>query len=410
MTLATIIIPTYNNPAFLEPCIRSIFLHQSTPGILKVVIVNNGDKGSIPHYENSEIITIEAGRNLGWEGGLKEGLKYADTPYVVFLNDDTYIPIFSSGWIQMMLQEFADPKVAAVGPSSNCVMGVQQMLIPSLNDGGFQVNYLIGFCMMLRREYLDKVGGIDDSNPNHGDDLDLSIRLREAGYKLICNKNIFVYHHGFKTGQREFGSEWNSAAMTERTSHWLIKKHGLKKFMKYIFNPVVDGEKKPDKPSDPEGDICRQYAQGSVLEVGCGPQKTVPESTGIDIIARGEFIPGLPGRKSIADFTADMREPLPFDSASFDTLIARHILEHLIDPIKVLKQWGQTIKPGGRMIIAVPNQEIRSSIPLNYQHVHAYTPESLKTLMEQLGWHTEAMEDPKNDVSLVGVFKKNGLQ
>lgn len=408
MSLVTIIIPTFNNRAYLEPCLQSIFLHQSTPGIFKVVVVNNGDKGSIPHYENSDIATIEVGKNLGWEGGLKEGLKHTTTPYVVFMNDDTYIPIFSAGWIQMMLQEFADPKVAAVGPSSNCVMGVQQMLIPSLNDGGFQVNFLIGFCMMVRREFLEKVGGVDDDLPYHGDDLDLSIRFREAGYKLICNKNIFVYHHGFKTGQREFGSDWNSAKMTERTNHHLIKKHGLKTFMKYIFHPVVDGEKKV-APVDPEGDICRKYARGAILELGCGDQKTVPDSTGIDIVPRGEFIPGLMGKQSIADITADMNEPLPVKAESYDTFIVRHLLEHLIDPIKAVKDWGKAVKKGGRMIIAVPNQRIRNSIPMNYQHVHAYTPESLQTLMEQLGWHTEVLEDPKNDVSLVGVFNKNGF-
>ena len=82
----------------------------------------------------------------------------------------------------------------------------------------------------------------------------------------------------------------------------------------------------------------------------------------------------------------------------------------MVDPVKVLKQWGKVIKDGGRLIIAVPDQELNNTIPMNFQHVHAYTKDSLKTFMESLGWKTEAIEDTHNNISFVGVFKKNGLQ
>lgn len=409
MSLVTIIIPTYNNREYLDPCVMSIFHQQSTPGLFDVIVVNNGDLKSIPktfrHFPG--LTVIDAGKNLGWEGGLKEGLKHTSNPYVVFMNDDTFIPLSSSGWVYEMLMNFEDKTVGAVGPGTNCAMGLQNIFIPTPNVMDMEVNFLIGFCLMVKREVLDKVGGIDDSHPNHGDDLDLSIRLREAGYKLICNKGVFVYHHGFKTGQREHGSEWNSVEMTEKTNHWLIKKHGLKTFMKYIFNPLAEGLR--TTPHDSEGDICRKYAKGNVVELGCGHQKTVDNAMGIDIVPKGEFIPGLPGMRSIADLTHDIQEPIPLSNDSYDTLIARHILEHLVDPIKTLIDWGRIVRSGGRIIIAVPNQIIRSTIPMNYQHVHAYTPDSLKTLMEHLGWHTEAIEDPENTISFVGIFSKNGV-
>lgn len=407
MSLVTIIIPTFNNQEYLQPCLNSIMLHQSTPGLFEILVINNGEPKSIPAYANNEIRVLDVGKNLGWEGGLKEGLKHATTPYVVFLNDDTYIPMSSAGWIYQMLMNFSDPKVAAVGPGSNCVMGTQNIFVPTPSDYNLEVNILIGFCMMVKRECLDAVGGIDDSFPNHGDDLDLSIRFREAGYKLICNKSVFVYHHGFKTGQREHGSEWNSIAMTEKTNEWLIRKHGLKTFMNRIFHPIAS-EPLPDV-GDTEGNACRKYVQGTVLELGVGPWKTVPDSIGVDIVPKGEFIPGLQNKVSIADVTADIKERLPFEDGSFDRIIARHLLEHMIDPVKVLKDWARVLKPGGQIILAVPNQQLRETIPLNYQHVHAYTPDSLRNMMESLGWHTVALEDPKNYISMVGVFSKNGV-
>jgi SAM-dependent methyltransferase len=405
--LIDILIPTFNNASYLYPCVNSILSHQSTPGLYNILIVNNGDKGSIPPIVNPEVKMIEAGANLGWEGGLKLGLSESESPYVIFMNDDTYIPMSSSYWMLQLLNHFADPMVAAVGPSSNCVMGPQNVFVPCTSSSAFPVNFLIGFCMMVRREALENVGGVDDSLPYHGDDLDLSIRFRKAGYKMICDKGVFVYHHGFKTGGREFGSAWNSVEMTEKTNTHLIKKHGLKEFWHTVSQPVAMAP--ASAPTDSEGDQVRTFVKGLTLELGCGATKSVPDCIGVDIVPKGELIPGLVEARSVADIVADVCEPLPIQSDAYDTVVARHILEHVMNPIKCLKEWGRVIKKGGTLILAVPNQDIRSSIPLNYQHVHAYNPESLKTLMETLGWHTEAITDPKNGISLVGAFTKNGL-
>jgi predicted SAM-dependent methyltransferase len=387
--------------------VDSILSHQSTPGIYNIIIVNNGDKGSIPEAENPEITIIESGSNLGWEGGLKKGLEVSKAPYVILMNDDTYIPISSVYWMIQMLSHFSDPKVAAVGPSSNCVMGPQNCFITSKGFSSFEVSFLIGFCMMVKRSALEEVGGVDDSLPYHGDDIDLSIRFRKAGYKLICDKNAFVYHHGFKTGGREFGSAWNSVEMTEKTNTHLIKKHGLKVFWDTVSNPVHQGP--GTYPTDTEGDAVRKFATGKILELGCGATKTVPDAVGVDIIPKGEQIPGLVKTFSMADIVADVSKKLPVESESYDTVIARHILEHILDPIPTLKEWGRVIKKGGTLIIAVPDQNVRNGIPMNYQHVHGYNPESIKSLMETLGWHTIDIVDPKNGISLVGAFEKNGL-
>ena len=381
--------------------------HQGTPGLYNIIIVNNGDKGSVPEAKNPEVTILEAGKNLGWEGGLKFALEQSKAPYVIFMNDDTYIPMSSVYWMVTLLNHFADPKVAAVGPSSNCVMGPQNAFIPCKSYSSFQVNFLIGFCMMVRRAALDEVGGVDDALPYHGDDLDLSIRFRKAGYKMICDKNVFVYHHGFKTGGREFGSEWNSVEMTEKTNTHLIKKHGLKEFWTTVSQPV--SMPPYHTPTDSEGDVVRGFIKGKTLELGCGAAKTVPDAVGVDIVPKGEMIPGLVKAFSMADIVADVSKPLPIEPESYDTVIARHILEHCQNTVEVLRNWSKVLKKDGRLIISVPNQEVRNSIPLNYQHVISFTPKSLNDLMKLQGWKTEEyFIDPKNDVSFVAVYSKNG--
>jgi GT2 family glycosyltransferase len=405
--LIEIIIPSYNNWQYLGPCLQSILLHRTTPGLAHVTVINNGHVDSIPlgvREGNPEVTVITPGENLGWERGLKLGVEKTDAPFIVLMNDDTFVPVSSAGWMYELIQMFADAKVGAVGPSSNCVMGPQNMFLPSAGNHINEVTFLIGFCMMVRREALEKAGGIDDSYPYHGDDLDLSIRLRHAGYKLLNNKVVMIYHHGFKTGQREFGSEWNSVEMTQQTNDWLIKKHGLKVFwecMTGIGGPVLNM-----LPPDLEGDVCRKFALGEVLELGVGGQKTVEPSTGIDIVPKGQEIPGLVKTISVADIVADVQNTLPVPDCSYDTIIVRHCLEHFVNTRKSLKDWSRVLRPNGRLIIAVPDQDKRQTIPLNYQHVRAFTKEVLKEEMEALAFKTLELIDPQNEISFVGVFEK----
>lgn len=409
--LIEIIIPSFNNWEYLGPCLQSILLHRTTPGLAHVTVINNGHPNSVPPSvcnENPEVSVLQPGKNLGWEGGLKLGVANSTAPFIVFMNDDTYIPVSSAGWLYQMINNFSDPKVAAVGPSSNCVMGMQNIFIPTTQQTVAPVSFLIGYCMMVRRSALEEVGGVDDELPYHGDDLDLSIRFKKAGYKMLCDKNVFVFHHGFKTGQREFGAAWNSVEMTEKTNHHLIKKHGLKEF----WTCMTGATEKPlvlQHLPDSEGEVVKKYATGDILELGCGDKKTIEPCVGVDMIPKGQEIPGLINKISVADIVADAQDTLPVSEHSFDTIVARHLFEHIVDPVRVVRDWGRVVRPGGRVILAVPDQGKRSTIPMNFQHVHAYTMDSLKNFMESQGWHTEAIEDSSNEVSFVGVFTKNGV-
>lgn len=413
-----IIIPTWNNNDYLIPCLNSLLAPVITEDLYNVYVVNNGEPQNMQGIEHPRVKILQQTDNLGWEGGLKAGLEVAKEEFIVFMNDDTYIPPASVRWANVLINNFSNPIVGAVGPTSNVVMGVQNIFtgIPYAHDV-LDVNYLIGFCIMVRRSALEAVGGVDDSLIG-GDDLDLSIRLRKGGYKLLCDRNTFVYHHGFKTGERVKGTPnikggWNSVEMTEKTNWGLIKKHGLREFL-FCMNQLPNLDVNPHKgwgDADVEGDVCRSFVIGdNVVELGCGPKKTVLRAIGVDRVAYGEQVPGtIQDFVSKADIIANVEEVLPIESERFDTAIARHILEHVLDPVAAVREWGRIIKHNGRLIIAVPNHELRNSIPLNIEHVHGWTPQSLKNFMESQGWKTVDLLDPQNNISFVGVFQKNGV-
>jgi len=223
-----IIIPTYDNAQQLGQCVGSLRTHNEYP--IRIIVVNNGEADLTVESEN--VLLIKSEKNLGWTGGLQEGLKHSTSKYVVFANDDIYVPLASKRWLRNSI-EFLEhnPTVGAVGPMSNVVMGRQNIWWKFSTDYLEEAKFLIGYCMVVRREALDKAGGVQDMEVG-GDDIDLSIRLRDVGYDLVVLRENFIYHHGFQTGNRIYGDHtkpngWNSKNMTEETNMELIRKHGF---------------------------------------------------------------------------------------------------------------------------------------------------------------------------------------
>lgn len=406
--IVSLIIPTWNNPEFLIPCLKSLFKHRVGENLFKVYVVDNGDKTKVVSFLPEELLNkitlIDSGGNLGWEGGLKLGLTKIpkEVEFVMFLNDDTYLPFSSRFWLHKMLQWFTNPKVAAVGPSSNVVMGLQN-IFNVLNMDSASVTLLIGFCVLLRRSALEEVGGVDDSLPG-GDDFDLSIRLADAGYKLVADRSVFVYHHGFKTGERLKGTSdvnggWNSWEMQQKVNTALIQKHGFARWQRFMLSINQIEQPINNNIPDSEGNLIRTFIpKGKVYELGCGGQLTVPDAIGVDFYPEGVYIDTI-GVKSVATINADVSKKLPFNDA--DCLIARHILEHMTDPLEALTYWYNALKPNGRLIIAVPDEEIALTIPMNVEHKHAYTQKFLGSLMTIAGFSNIVSEDSKNGVSFI---------
>lgn len=241
-----IIIPTYDNLDQLVACCTSMLVtREKWP--LHIIIVNNGKHILEPSFvEVKEHVTIlNPGKNLGWTGGLKYGLEHAKSKYVMFANDDIFIPASSLMWLAQLVSQLANgTKIGAVGPASNVVMGAQNIFLNPHITTVF-TTFLIGFCVLVKRSALKDIGGIDDSFQT-GDDIDLSIRFLKKGYSLLADKSVFVYHHGFQTGKKLYGGPekpggWNSKKMTDDTNRHIIQKHGFKAYWLTMCKSFQEG-------------------------------------------------------------------------------------------------------------------------------------------------------------------------
>lgn len=240
----SILIPSYNNPQFLNPCVDSI----ARTGVLdrgfaEVIIVNNGKQPCEREFkgliEKGFLKVVNCPENKGWEGGLEAGLKVSNAEFVCFQNDDTHIPSAAQPmFYENLCEHFKDEQVGIVAPSTTVATGLQSIFHIQTPRNPIEVKWLIFCCVIVRRTHLEEVGGVDTTLPG-GDDFDLSIRMRKAGKKLMLVPECFIIHHAFKTGVRVKGNfdrphGWNSLDMQERTNQALIRKHGFSTFIDMI--------------------------------------------------------------------------------------------------------------------------------------------------------------------------------
>lgn len=224
----TVAIPTFNNPAQLRETLATLVVNTDFAG--RVLVINNGEPGLYPEIQADipyDIDWLDAGRNLGWEGGINEALRLTQTEFFCMLNDDVMFPPASHEFWGRTMRWFDMPDVGGVGPSSNYVSGMQSAHVYPTQTM-LTVPYLIGFCATYRTALLKELGGLDETLPG-GDDLDLSLRVRDRGLQLVADRRSYLHHHGGQTGTR-VRSDWDSQKHQADTYNALIAKHGLRKW------------------------------------------------------------------------------------------------------------------------------------------------------------------------------------
>ncbi|HEX8927889.1 MAG TPA: glycosyltransferase family 2 protein, partial [Actinomycetota bacterium] len=154
----------------------------------------------------------------------------ADTAgeHVLLLNDDV-VPI-EPGWLDAMAAHLADPAVGAVGAKLLYPGGAVQHGGVIMGMGGLcdhanrhldgdapgyawravlaqELSAVTGACMLVRRRALERVGGLDEEYPSAFNDVDLCLRLREAGYSVVFAPEALLHHHELRTYGSHYAGE-----------------------------------------------------------------------------------------------------------------------------------------------------------------------------------------------------------
>ena len=394
----TIAIPTFDNLSQLHDAIKSLLAYTDFP--YKIVVVNNCPAMAadcdhlVSRIEGDLVSVMHMPDNLGWMGAINQVLAVTDTEYFCMLNDDVmFIPGQALFW-RTLVKHLDDPNNGAVGPCSNFVAGVQSLFSMD-SPMVMQTSLLIGMCMVLRTQDLKDLGGLDMTLVG-GDDLDLSIRILKSEKRLVCDKSCYIHHIGQQTGMRVRPNTWDSVDTQEKSYNQIIYKHGVKAWhttfsAAWGMMPQHTDYLSADSEDDWISEKLAVY-RGTPLKgvnLGCGHDVSQVEDLnvwGLDLARVGET--GVGGRKfsgAQPDITADALK-IPTADASLDFIVARHLFEHLLDPLEALKEWGRALKHGGKLFLSAPDHSRIPSMILDCSHVHAYTPESLAQLLILAGW------------------------
>ena len=148
--------------------------------------------------------------------------------------------------------------------------------------------------------------------------------------------------------------------------------------------------------------LARSLAPGArVLDLGCGRGVTLGplaerglEVHGVEL--RAEAAAGIDPRAQIriVPRLADAAYPADF----FDEVIVWHVLEHLDDPAGTLAEIGRVLRPGGRLVVAVPNFssfQARATGSAWFhidppRHLYHFPVAALRQLVGQAGFEVES--------------------
>lgn len=219
MKQAVIIIVNWNGAAYLPECLASI--KKQTNQNYQIVLVDNASTDKSVEYvlnAYSEVHVIRNHANLGFAEGNNIGMCYAlenNFDYIVLLNQDTVV---DEKWLAELISVAENNE--KVGAAQSLIMlyndqnrinsagnithylgfgycGCYQktlMSCPTPVNDKMEICYASGASVLFTAKALKDVGLFDEDLYLYHEDTDLSLRLRERGYKIILAKFSIVYH------------------------------------------------------------------------------------------------------------------------------------------------------------------------------------------------------------------------
>jgi glycosyltransferase involved in cell wall biosynthesis/predicted Zn-dependent protease len=219
--LASIIVLCCNQLDFSRLCLESVLRH--THGPYELVIVDNGSTDATPAYLEGlrgrpgpeRVVVLRNEQNRGFAAGCNQALAEARGDYLVLLNNDTVV---AAGWLEGLVRWALHdwPQAGLVGPVSNYTSPPQLVEVDYAGAAGIDAfaerrardyagralttERLTGFCLLFRRDVLEKVGLLDERfGLGFFEDDDLGVRVRQAGFRLVVALDVFVHHFDSRT-------------------------------------------------------------------------------------------------------------------------------------------------------------------------------------------------------------------
>lgn len=235
MIKASIVILTWNSTELLRDCLASLpqaiamFPHE-------VIVVDNGSRDYTPASLRLEFPWMQMmvnRKNQGVAPGRNQGMRVAQGEYIILLDDDTVV---RPGTFDRLLGYMdTHPETGLCAPKLLDLQGQLQLTcrrFPTLSDklarqlpftaarrlcreaemadwdhnSVCTVDYVIGACQVIRRAALVEVGLLDEKIFYGPEDVDLCLRMQQAGWQIVYNPEAVVIHKERRVARSMFSS------------------------------------------------------------------------------------------------------------------------------------------------------------------------------------------------------------
>jgi GT2 family glycosyltransferase len=220
-----VIVVSHDQEHWLPRCLTTLLEHGQGQS-LDLVVVDNGDTGAARKLVERDFPRARAlaTENRGFAHACNLAAATCDAPWLLFLNPDTEV-------LKGSLKELS----AGLTPETG-IAGVRQLddsgaLIPTMRlfpsasralgdslgleriprrpdwlgerelrleryDREFEGEWTIGSFLLIRREAFDAVGGFDERFFLYSEEVDLCLRVQQAGWKVVHSPAMTILHHG----------------------------------------------------------------------------------------------------------------------------------------------------------------------------------------------------------------------
>jgi GT2 family glycosyltransferase len=254
-TDVSVVVVSYNTRDLLRECLRSVYA--SAPPPREVFVVDNASRDESPAMVAAEFpaaTVIALDRNLGFAGGNNVAIHRCRGRLILLLNPDATVAPDTISRLADALARW--PRAASAGP---------RILNPdgSLQSSGYRfpsllreirmsrrVNQVIslilgpdapsppptvetevdwsdGACMMLRREAVDAVGGLDERYFLFNEEVDWCFNARRLGWTILVVPEAIVWHHRGQSSSNTGTGSLSTSLLVETRLHYYRKNHSV---------------------------------------------------------------------------------------------------------------------------------------------------------------------------------------
>jgi GT2 family glycosyltransferase len=253
----SIIIINWNSKGYLRECLLSL---ARSPGNVttEILVIDNASHDGVAQMLAAEfpcVTFMQSERNLGFSGGNNRAAHQATGDFLLFLNPDTLVE--GDALIRLVETLRHRPDAGMVGArllntdrtlQTSCILSFPTLfnqlldceflrrrfprsglwgMAPLFGDSPepAPVEAISGACMMIRRELFTRLEGFDERYFMYAEDVDLSYKVHEAGFKCYYMSKASVIHHGGGSSEKA-RSTFSSVMMRESVYRFLKHKRG----------------------------------------------------------------------------------------------------------------------------------------------------------------------------------------